>query len=88
MTLAAMALYADGLEKAFGHRPVIFYTIIISVIGYFQYFTDAWVLTADRSRIQRLVTVDLTTGTIASSKVQPAPTPRQEAAICSQELGA
>jgi multiple sugar transport system permease protein len=28
--------------------PVIFYTIIISVIGYFQYFTDAWVLTATR----------------------------------------
>ena len=51
-------------------------------------FLQMQVLTADRSRIQRLVTVDLTTGTIASSKVQPAPTPRQEAAICSQELGA
>lgn len=29
--------------------PVIFYTIIINVIAYFQYFTEAWVLTADRS---------------------------------------
>ncbi len=28
--------------------PVIFYTLIISVIGYFQYFTEAWVLTATR----------------------------------------
>src|SRR5260221_4332054 len=28
--------------------PVIFYTIIISVIGYFQYFTQAWVMTANR----------------------------------------
>lgn len=28
--------------------PVIFYTIIINVIGYFQYFTEAWVLTATR----------------------------------------
>lgn len=28
--------------------PVIFYTIIINVIGYFQYFTEAWVMTANR----------------------------------------
>ncbi len=28
--------------------PVIFYTLIINVIGYFQYFTEAWVLTASR----------------------------------------
>jgi multiple sugar transport system permease protein len=28
--------------------PVIFYTLIISVIGYFQYFTEAWVMTATR----------------------------------------
>jgi len=28
--------------------PVIFYTIIINIIGYFQYFTQAWVLTATR----------------------------------------
>jgi len=28
--------------------PVIFYTIIISIIGYFQYFTEAWVMTATR----------------------------------------
>ena len=28
--------------------PVIFYTIIISIIGYFQYFTEAWVLTSTR----------------------------------------
>ena len=28
--------------------PVIFYTLIINVIGYFQYFTEAWVLTATR----------------------------------------
>ena len=28
--------------------PVIFYTIIINVIGYFQYFTEAWVLTSTR----------------------------------------
>ena len=28
--------------------PVIFYTIIINVIGYFQYFTEAWVMTATR----------------------------------------
>jgi multiple sugar transport system permease protein len=28
--------------------PVIFYTMIINIIGYFQYFTEAWVLTATR----------------------------------------
>lgn len=28
--------------------PVIFYTLIINVIGYFQYFTEAWVMTATR----------------------------------------
>lgn len=28
--------------------PVIFYTVIINVIGYFQYFTEAWVLSATR----------------------------------------
>ena len=28
--------------------PVIFYTIIVNVIGYFQYFTEAWVMTATR----------------------------------------
>src|SRR5258706_10923704 len=28
--------------------PVIFYTIIISIIGYFQYFTEAWVMTVNR----------------------------------------
>lgn len=28
---------------------VIFYTLIIGMIGYFQFFTEAWVLTADRS---------------------------------------
>ena len=28
--------------------PVIFYTLIISIIGYFQYFTEAWVLTSTR----------------------------------------
>lgn len=28
--------------------PVIFFTIIINIIGYFQYFTDAWVMTATR----------------------------------------
>ena len=28
--------------------PVIFYTLIINIIGYFQYFTEAWVLTATR----------------------------------------
>jgi multiple sugar transport system permease protein len=28
--------------------PVIFYTIIISIIGYFQFFTEAWVMTATR----------------------------------------
>lgn len=28
--------------------PVIFYTIIINTIGYFQYFTEAWVMTANR----------------------------------------
>jgi multiple sugar transport system permease protein len=28
--------------------PIIFYTIIINIIGYFQYFAEAWVLTATR----------------------------------------
>jgi multiple sugar transport system permease protein len=28
--------------------PIIFYTIIINIIGYFQYFTEGWVLTATR----------------------------------------
>jgi multiple sugar transport system permease protein len=28
--------------------PVIFYTLIINIIGYFQFFTEAWVLTATR----------------------------------------
>ncbi len=28
--------------------PVIFYLLIINIIGYFQYFTEAWVLTATR----------------------------------------
>lgn len=28
--------------------PVIFYTIIINIIGYFQYFSQPWVLTATR----------------------------------------
>jgi multiple sugar transport system permease protein len=28
--------------------PVIFYTMIINIIGYFQYFAEAWVLTANR----------------------------------------
>lgn len=28
--------------------PVIFYTLIINIIGYFQYFTEAWVLSATR----------------------------------------
>ncbi|MCX6050500.1 MAG: sugar ABC transporter permease [Chloroflexi bacterium] len=28
--------------------PVIFYTLIVSVIGYFQYFTEAWVLSSTR----------------------------------------
>jgi multiple sugar transport system permease protein len=28
--------------------PIIFYTIIINIIGYFQYFAEAWVLTAQR----------------------------------------
>jgi multiple sugar transport system permease protein len=28
--------------------PVIFYTVIISIIGYFQYFTEAWVMTVNR----------------------------------------
>lgn len=28
--------------------PVIFYTLIINVIGYFQYFTEAWVMTSTR----------------------------------------
>jgi len=29
--------------------PVIFYTLVINLIGYFQYFTEAWVMTASRS---------------------------------------
>jgi multiple sugar transport system permease protein len=28
--------------------PVIFYTLIINLVGYFQYFTEAWVMTANR----------------------------------------
>lgn len=28
--------------------PIIFYTLIINIIGYFQYFSEAWVLTATR----------------------------------------
>lgn len=28
--------------------PVIFYTLVINLIGYFQFFTEAWVLTATR----------------------------------------
>lgn len=28
--------------------PIIFYTMIINIIGYFQYFSEAWVLTANR----------------------------------------
>jgi len=28
--------------------PVIFYTVVINVIGYFQYFTEAWIMTATR----------------------------------------
>lgn len=28
--------------------PLIFYTLVSNVIGYFQYFTEAWVLTAQR----------------------------------------
>jgi len=28
--------------------PVIFYTLVINVIGYFQYFTEAWIMTATR----------------------------------------
>jgi multiple sugar transport system permease protein len=28
--------------------PVIFYTMVINLIGYFQYFTEAWVMTATR----------------------------------------
>lgn len=28
--------------------PIIFYTLIINVIGYFQYFTEAWVMTSTR----------------------------------------
>jgi multiple sugar transport system permease protein len=28
--------------------PVIFYTLVVNVIGYFQYFTEAWVLSATR----------------------------------------
>lgn len=28
--------------------PVIFYTLVMNLIGYFQYFTEAWVMTATR----------------------------------------
>jgi multiple sugar transport system permease protein len=28
--------------------PVIFYTMVMNLIGYFQYFTEAWVMTASR----------------------------------------
>lgn len=28
--------------------PVVFYTMVINLIGYFQYFTEAWVMTATR----------------------------------------
>jgi multiple sugar transport system permease protein len=28
--------------------PIIFYTMVINIIGYFQYFAEAWVLTANR----------------------------------------
>ncbi len=44
---------AGALQKTFNVTlpmisPVIFYTLIINVIAYFQYFTEAWVLTATR----------------------------------------
>jgi multiple sugar transport system permease protein len=44
---------AGPLQKTFNVTlpmisPVIFYTLIINIIGYFQYFTEAWVLTATR----------------------------------------
>jgi len=29
--------------------PVIFYTLVMNMIGYFQYFTEAWVMSATRS---------------------------------------
>ena len=51
-------------------------------------FLQMQVLTADRRRIQRLVVVDLTTGTIALSKEDAAPTPRQEAVLCWQKPAA
>ena len=28
--------------------PVVFYTMVMNLIGYFQYFTEAWVMTATR----------------------------------------
>ena len=28
--------------------PVVFYLLITNMIGYFQYFTEAWVMTATR----------------------------------------
>jgi multiple sugar transport system permease protein len=31
--------------------PVIFYTLVINLIGYFQYFTEAWVMTATRDGV-------------------------------------
>jgi multiple sugar transport system permease protein len=44
---------AGAMQKTFNVTlpmisPVIFYTLIINIIGYFQYFTEAWVLTATR----------------------------------------
>ena len=44
---------ANALQKTWNITlpmisPVIFYTLIVNVIGYFQYFTEAWVLTATR----------------------------------------
>jgi len=44
---------ANALQKTWSITlpmisPVIFFTIVISVIGYFQYFTEAWVMTATR----------------------------------------
>jgi multiple sugar transport system permease protein len=44
---------AGAIQKTFSVTlpmisPVIFYTLIINIIGYFQYFTEAWVLTATR----------------------------------------
>ncbi len=44
---------ANALQKTWNitlpmMSPVIFYTIIVNVIGYFQYFTEAWVLSASR----------------------------------------